>query len=428
LHVLLVAAWGLFAAACVLGELDLSGKNCPCSGAYTCELATNKCVRNNASAGDGGNTQNDGTIDPLDGAPPGDANETFEDVDTFPDATDDSDGGDAGPRDADDPADGGDAEPGDATIPETCTLDGECGATHICENMTCVPRCGVVNGTVCVDPDVCNPNTGRCVPGHFELGVDCGFNAQCESGYCLNVTTSTTAGTQRFCSVPCSSTTDCPSEQSCLDLGGMSFCLRETAFAPPATFDTPPGGMCTESSNTCQSRTCNIDTSQCIQRCTRESDCVGYGGNCWTWADGGYANICFTPGGAAAGTACGADNQCISGVCNRYTGTCAEHCCTEADCDANETCGIYDITPTEPVRVCRPRAGMGTGMLGDSCQNNSDCESELCAPQNPNGMGPRRCSVHCCEPTDCGALPSGGLCWPLPGALPNTIVGTCLPR
>lgn len=396
---LIIALLAPFAPGCVLGDLDLTGKQCPCNGAYVCDESRNVCVR--AGSIDEGDAAIDDRDDRGMNAEP--------------------DGGDASIQDA---------TPMDATIPETCALDADCNsADHICENNRCVLRCSAEGAPPCPGSFVCDNNTGRCVEGNLQIGVDCGFNSQCASGYCLNVTTSTRAGTQRFCSVPCSSTTDCPIEHSCLNIGGISFCLRESAFDPAANFDTPPGGMCTEGGNTCQSRTCNITTSQCIQRCTAEDDCIGFGDNCWTWMEGNYAGICFVPNGAVAGNACSADSQCRSGVCSRYVGTCAVHCCSEDDCAAGETCAVYDITPTVPVKICRPKSNnAGVRALGDTCTASNECESELCAPMNTNGMGEKRCSVPCCEPTDCAVLPGGGLCWPLPGAIPNTSFGTCLPR
>lgn len=399
-----LAAFALTAPGCILSELDLTGKACPCDSPYTCDLETNTCVRADSSADgavtvdeDGGpsrdaETEGDGGMEPVDGAM------------TFPDA---------------------------AGIPDTCTLDSECNdAAYICEQMTCVRRCGELGGMQCGMDEVCNPNNGRCIIANLAIGTDCTINGQCSSGYCLNVTTSSTAGNQKFCSVPCSSTTDCPIETSCLNLGGIAFCMRETSFAPPGNFDTPPGGMCESAGNTCQSRTCNLDELTCIQRCTRESDCEGYGKNCWTWAEGSYAGICFNPNGANTpiGSGCAMDAQCRTGVCNRYQGACAAHCCTESDCGMAETCAVYDLAPDVPVKICRPKSGTGTAGLGASCTANADCESELCVAANVDGTGAKKCSVTCCEPSDCTALPNGGLCWPVQGVLQGTLIGHCLPQ
>lgn len=403
------AGWIFWAASCalsgcVLGDLDLTGKQCPCNGAYVCDETRNVCIKS--------------AIEPRD------ASEGEEDA---------NDGGQTSGGGGDNiiiDEDGGVEDVGG--VPEVCTLDSDCNdAAYICETNRCVLRCDTPSGTMCLAPEVCNPNNGRCVPGYFEIGEDCTINAQCTTGYCLNITTSSAAGNQKFCSIPCSSTTDCPLENSCINLAGISFCLRETAFSPPGNFDTPPGGMCMDGGNDCQSRTCNLDTSQCIQRCTREADCAGWSENCWTWAEGGYPGICYDNSGASAGIGsnCGADSQCRSGVCNRYQGECAGHCCTESDCGPGETCAVYDITATVPIKVCRAKAAnAGTLALGVSCASDADCESELCAPESSNGAGPKRCSVPCCEPSDCAVLPNGGLCWPLDGPLPNTSFGTCLPR
>jgi hypothetical protein len=389
---------------CILSDLDLSGKTCPCSGGYVCDTAKNICVRTIAA--------NDAEVTDTNTNPTGDA-QTNSDASEEP--------LDAGPQ--------ADADAGG--IPSSCTLDSDCNdAAYICEAMTCIRGCGVVGGITCPQGQVCNPNNRRCITGELPLGSDCTINGQCADGYCLNVTTSSAAGNQKFCSVPCSATTDCPLNLSCLNLGGIAFCMRESAYAPPGNFDSPPGAACEGSTNTCQGRTCNLDTLECVQRCTRESDCAGFGDNCWTWAEGSYSGICFLPNGATAavGAACGSDTQCFSGVCNRYQSVCAGHCCTEADCAVSETCAIYDITPAVPVKICRPRAVTGMSPLGASCTTDLDCESEVCAPANSDGSGAKKCSLLCCEPSDCTVLPNGGLCWPVAGALAGTVTGKCLPQ
>lgn len=315
-----------------------------------------------------------------------------------------------------------------------CMFDADCtGMNEICVNSACVLRCDVMGGLVCNAPQVCNPSTGRCTAGALPLGGTCAFDSQCQSNFCMPLTVAMVS--HEICTTGCSSTSDCPTDFTCGNVSGMSLCLPETLTTPPATWDTPSGGACSTTTNTCQSGWCNTGTNQCIETCQRDSDCASFGGQCWTYEQTGttteFDHLCFNAGtGGADGAACTTNANCISGVCNRYQNTCGDHCCDDSDCAAAENCGVYDLDATTIVKLCAPRAGTaGTTPFGGTCTAPTDCDSEICAPLDPaNAMSPRQCSSTCCTDADCSILPNGGRCRPVGSPVMNTIVGVCIPN
>jgi hypothetical protein len=283
------------------------------------------------------------------------------------------------------------------------------------------------------------PDTGvvdaGTMPKNLPLNADCTLDAQCQSRLCLPFTIDGTSFS--VCSEPCSAGSNCPLDFSCVALEGMSFCLGETVFNPTATFDVRAGGMCQSGSIRCQSGWCNTQAMSCIETCSREQDCSSFGGRCWTYTQSTpsgnvYDHLCLAQTGSAIGASCTSNANCSSGLCNRYTATCAAHCCADADCPAAQSCVVYDLDTQSNaiIKVCEPRTpGTGTLQLGATCTQPSSCESEVCAPRTVTSTsGPRQCSTLCCRHADC-ALIANGRCEPFAGPRVNnidTIVGVCV--
>ncbi|MFO0722189.1 MAG: hypothetical protein U1E65_00310 [Myxococcota bacterium] len=319
---------------------------------------------------------------------------------------------------------------------QRCTLDADCLSPDlICINTACTRRCDRPPAPACGTNTVCNPNDGRCIPGNLALGAVCSINAQCTTRTCLGVTIGGVDHT--VCSDPCNTASYCPLNFGCVNLSGMSFCLSETLFTPPATFDTRAGGACSTGNITCQSGWCNTQAMSCIETCSREQDCASFGGNCFTYAQTGtpnsYDHLCVSNPGFLAGIACVTNSDCQSGICDRYTGTCAAHCCADADCPGGQNCLIYDLDATsgDIVKVCEPKsAGSGNTALNGTCTMPTDCDSEVCVSTDPaNANAPRQCSTLCCRNSDCAGIPNGR-CIPAQGPTLGTfqtIVGICAP-
>jgi hypothetical protein len=300
------------------------------------------------------------------------------------------------------------------------------------------PPDAVLTLDAAVNPDASTPmdasSADASLPTNLPLGASCTFNPQCVSGTCLAVTLGTTS--VQVCTNPCGRSADCPLHFTCANVSGMGFCFGESAYpAPQPSFVTAAGGACSSTSNTCQSGWCNTAADQCLEDCSRPADCGGP--DCTTYAQmtaagTTYEHLCFPPtgGGAPTGTPCLADTDCMSGICDRYQGACGVQCCTDLDCAPAESCVVYDLDPTTPVKLCAPRStGAGSGALGASCTQPSDCESEVCAPTDPaNASSPRKCSTTCCTHADCAALPLGGSCEAFAGPISNTLLGACVPH
>jgi len=329
-----------------------------------------------------------------------------------------------------------DAAPRTDAGPGPCMLDSDCGnPDRICVAQACVLRCDRPGAAACPGANVCNTADGRCIPGNLALGADCSLDSQCTTRLCLGLTIGATA--HNVCSTGCSRGNNCPLNFSCSYLSGMNFCLGETLFTPPATYDTAAGGSCSSGSITCQTGWCNTQAMSCIETCSREADCSAFGGNCFTYTQAGtptaYDHLCIAGGNTARGSLCVTDSACASGVCDRYEGRCAAHCCRDADCNANESCGIYDLDTTtgDIVKICAPRtAGAGVQPIGATCTSFADCESEVCGPVSLAMGAASQCSTLCCTDTDCSVLGPTGRCVPLGGPTVGsvqTIVGICVP-
>jgi Notch-like protein len=144
------------------------------------------------------------------------------------------------------------------------------------------------------------------------------------------------------------------------------------------------GDTCTEAAD-CSTNYCFARTGPDVcSLCAVNGDC-GVQQRCAYSGDRGYA-ACVGTGNL--GASCNTDQQCASTHCNQ--GVCSE-CFGDADCEGGGTC-IDD------------RTGVGyfscTGGLGDACQQGNDCGTGFCF--DPPGGGPNRCSE--CEVNgDCGA-------------------------
>lgn len=496
-------------AGCVLPEVALDGRPCPCVEGFVCDTRTNVCVPKGVDPNlDGG---------PRDGGPGAER-----------------DGGDDPNRDAGEverdggvPRDGGpgrDGGPRDAGIFPDCLVDIDCASpASTCVNQTCVPGCGEAGGPTCGGAETCvdarciavgaacmdssecgdGPPSGVCVDGACRPGCgavegtcrgdrqcaddgfcvvaprcatqgDCGhpdYNCidqrcvrrcdrpygypchgdstcdafgrctglgvgaactdddACGTGYCLILGS---PPVESYCTRPCAATSDCPLDFTCARVDGAKQCVRETSFSGSQMLDTPTGGACTAMVNTCQSQLCSTGDF-CLERCSRDENCDPFDLDCVTIeldTQNGtiFLNACVTNGGFAVGQSCLNNDQCQSGLCNRYTEQCAKPCCSGADCAAGDICTVYDLATALPLTVCLTPGAPGTLEYGAACNNNTACRSGLCVPVDPdNQAGPKACTTYCCDDFDCGVLPSGGRCATLDGPIANAQTKVCVP-
>ncbi len=318
-----------------------------------------------------------------------------------------------------------------------CLSDAECDyPSEICNYDTCEPGCAT---TGCSEGDICNPNTGRCVPfsdGSEGLGEPCAVHSDCLTNVCWPIDLdSTTAVT--LCGQSCTSTDDCPAGFVCHELGDGGTCLKPDFYAGGGARDVAPGGTCTDGflSQQCQSGYCNDNANVCYETCANDNDCNAAGVNdtcvLRRRADRGdtiaFTALCqpASPTALPAGAICvdGATapqqrdhDKCDSGFCAQTPDStkrarCAEGCCTPSDCNtAAPICKPLDVWdglregPEQPFgfqKVCLAKEYNGAKQLGATCNANSECLSEICVAGE---SGVKRCTQTCCTNLDCAGL------------------------
>ena len=468
---------GIVLSGCILQDVSLDGKDCPCASGYVCDDETAKCVRML--------TPRDAGMDAGPEDATEDAGEIFPDAAPLPECA----------RDTECPPTeicvASMCEPGCSSTgcnaplvcdpsgrcfssDMTCDDEADCNPPHqVCIDGECAPGCAVGGGS-CTQNLICDPSSGFCeaapecnliepcpdreftcaddycirrcdAPGAppclgdstcnqlgrcagTKLGDGCSGDAECTSGLCY----STADPPRTFCATPCGRTSDCPLTFGCLPTGnGYRVCAPDSIFTQ-VSFATPSGEACTNPNNTCQSGTCDSVALTCTEHCGTDDHCAQFGTDCVVRQQMINGNTVFSeeciagPGPGVSGLACGVNSDCASGLCNKYESVCADLCCTDSDCPPSQNCLVYDLNNQNVITVCQP-SGAGTTQIGMSCNNANDCESGTCTPESPLNLGgPKICSVRCCTHADCSALPNG-FCHPIPGVLPGTEAATCFP-
>lgn len=450
-------------SGCVLADLDLSTKACPCGDGLICDEVNNVCVT---------------ALEPSDAGMIRDA-----------------------------------SLPPDSGIPERCVRDRDCG-NDICEDSRCRPRCDAQNAPACPNPAVCDRNTGRClrtaepcavasdctqgpptqvcINGFCEwgcpvrnhecvpsrqcdlttgacgprqpcttddecgdplyvctsggycaarcdapdrlatpcfrdstcepsgrcslnsIGEICESGADCATGVCLVIFF---GGEQfPFCTETCGSTTDCPIGTPCGEqLGGANACVIGASIGrPDGPFDGAAGSSCAFSANdVCHSSKCV--EGACVEGCTKDADCETLGfadtftcqGEAFLTPDGIATQTACKPQapGLPPGSACLDNTDCQSGLCDPESGVCVITCCGELDCQRNENCVLGENFN----RVCQTSTQAAAGaLLNAPCTRNSDCASNICSLDTPRFTPV--CSTFCCTQEDCRILGDDARC------------------
>jgi hypothetical protein len=230
----------------------------------------------------------------------------------------------------------------------------------------------------------------------------------------------------RVCSRACRTSADCA--------GTLAICQptpsgAAVCVAPEHVGRSPAGKLvlgsdCTDATQ-CRSAWCEGGT--CRDTCATSSDCSAAGANNKCIAEMGIpgapdqlARRCGkAPGLRGAADICEAASQCVENDCRTldsagsqtFAGfTCTASCCTTDDCST----ATFSVGGTKDVtffRICSYESGMracsssnsevGPGLLGTSCQANSECRSLFCLEE--------RCSDACCSDSSCDTVAQPGL-------------------
>ena len=383
-----------------------------------------------------------------------------------------------------------------------CASDGECGDGKICLNGRCVaPLCKTsgdckkdetcVNGRcvlrtrcrsheecpagyICTDTGACTPGCrrdtdckkgercvgGKCVVPRCNSSQDCPAGQTCQSGVCKPAVKLPGPGQacsadgrcaapaicvqggrgQRFCTIGCSTMTDCSKYGSfkggCCQSssGGPAFCLpAQYCQTPPCKSDRdcPSGQVCNAKTGTCGAPGCKTDVdcpsgqacvkgvcqqvtplpgpgknctadgkcqppafcvkaqngSFCTVGCQVDTDCQGiaeFKGGCCVSA-GGTSRVCVpsqycgTPGRCQTANDCQPGQQCINGVC-----TTPSKCRSDADCKKGLTCvkGVCTTSLPGPGKTCVRAQGCQAPAICVGDQSGNNFCSLICKTQN----------------------------------------------
>lgn len=224
-----------------------------------------------------------------------------------------------------------------------CTTTG-CPAGQMCEGGSCVPTTG--------DGNVCAP---------------CSSSSDCAAGgVCLQYPDG--AG---YCGRACSSSSACGADQ-CVNITGVGGqCVRVRGISPSCS--SSPSG-CTTDSMCSPTQRCNTTSGACEPR---------------------------PASGGPLGAACGASEECSTGLC--FAGTCSQSCDwlhPGSACPSGYYCSGPATGSCGASGVCLA-GGPGAGTEGDACSAATDCASLYCASG--------RCSTPCI-PGGAAGCPDGSAC------------------
>ena len=150
---------------------------------------------------------------------------------------------------------------------------------------------------------------------------------------------------------------------------GNKICCPHLACDADLTCCKPQNESCVDDGDCCAGNVCRPNPKGLGNRCLPPG---GVGAACVETADFSDALVCEPYSGLCleiTGTPCTANNQCVSGICDDYTGICAGacldlcvNCASSADCCAGLQCVNFQCLAND----------------GTACIEDSDCASGLC--------------------------------------------------
>jgi hypothetical protein len=287
----------------------------------------------------------------------------------------------------------------------TCIANSDC-CSGICDDYigACASGC-LVDGAGCAESSdccsgYCDPYSQTCTQHCTATGYICSANAECCSAICDDYT-GLCIGSCLAYGVACAESADCCAGLTCVG----NVCL------------TNNGGPCLDDPE-CASGVCDEYTGLCI------GSCLAFGSHCAETNDccSGLTcvgSVCLTQDGAP----CADDPECASGICDEYTGLCIGSClalnsqCAESgDCCTGLACagnvcltsdgGICTDDPQCVSGLCDEYTGTCIGQclaLGSGCAESGDCCSGLACS---NGQCLTINGLACTNSTTCAS----GLC------------------
>ena len=276
--------------------------------------------------------------------------------------------------------------------PEPCAGDADCSPpATVCEGTQCVPGCGAAGGIQCSgQTPACNATTGRCEPA-----PPCQFDSQCTGANEICVNSACVLRCDQPGGLDCGADVCNPNDGRCLPgqlaLGDQT-CLLDDQCAT---------GICLGVTVNMQSIMVCTDPCGASGQCPLDFNCVSVSGMGFCLSE----NVFSPPRTfdlAAGGTCSATDNRCQSGWCNTGTSMCIETCSRNADCASyGGNCWTYtqDVNGTlDSANLCFPQDALA--IAGVTCANNDACRSGICNRYDSV------CAAHCCSDADCTPLQS----------------------
>lgn len=272
-------------------------------------------------------------------------------------------------------------DPGEVCRDGRCTVD----APDDCNTMP----------SLCTAGQVCDRGSGTCVDVGLD-GSSCQLDSECQSGRCYLADSLGLLESARICSRACCTDANCAPDQYCAASGsGARGCVTgprtpptscgrsgdcggsECRLASSYTFECESaggrnGGAPCDDSAQCASGLCGAD-AYCLDACGAVTDCpsppfwsngesacrytgfrVGEIVNWVTVCEYAVAFVGDIPDGRQ-GSGCSSDDGCRDGFCNPVSRTCADACCNDSQCPADQMCAPIDHGGWE--MRCLPRRG-----------------------------------------------------------------------
>jgi hypothetical protein len=198
----------------------------------------------------------------------------------------------------------------------------------------------------------------------------------------------------------------------------LSGCTSDDGSRPGAAWESDHGAKdaSRENSTSSQEQNCdNLPPSQGLSEpCCQDRGVDACGANLFCAAfDGRTVPTCYADRSRQDGESCASDKNCLSSECHgtedRCKATPGSSCTAELGCAKS---------PTADKMVCagllesEPRCIPTTGVIGQPCEQHTDCESERCQDQvcecAPD-CGDRECGPDGCG-NSCGSCRGGWVC------------------
>ena len=311
----------------------------------------------------------------------------------------------------------GGGNPGGNHALDPCSSDGDCGSKLVCRSLErngtlrCLPTCA--SNATCPSGTRCENLNGTQFCAGIDVGRPCVDGSSCNFA-CIPG--------PKYCTLQCSSGSDCPNGYGCMPVGGQSVCVKAeapcsaqdaSACIVPAACDESPTlvvGGCTlvcSSANDCPRRAAGLPAWSCDGLCRRPSDVLGP-------LEGGFSPAQYACNAQSQpGNLCN-DNQhidfnafTIPGApavnCNSPTTTdglpgdaCLDSCRYQGGCRYGYACTAVGGVGNARIGLCLPA---GAGEVGAACTVDSQCVFGYCSGN--------KCSRDCTSDSLC---PSGSSC------------------